>query len=145
VGVFDRCGGRDFFTVSWMISDERLLAIMFLFVGVLMVVLCFSMQHLNVVDKGHRLGVFFGPLPIFRRHIAYDDIEEVSQGQTTLLDGWGIHLSLRGGWVWNIWGFDCVVLRWRNGVLRIGTDDAERLVQFLQWKTRMARLHELPE
>jgi hypothetical protein len=47
------------------------------------------------------------------------------------LDGWGIHMSLRGGWVWNLWGRNCVVLRLRKSILRVGTDDAVNLVEFL--------------
>lgn len=67
----------------------------------------------------------------------YDDIEQVEVGKTTLLDGWGIHLSLRGGWVWNLWGRTCIVVRFRNGgTLRIGTDDAENLVEFLRNKVQ---------
>jgi hypothetical protein len=37
------------------------------------------------------------------------DIGSVEIGRTLHLDGWGIHMSVRGGWVWNLWGRDCVV------------------------------------
>ncbi len=40
-------------------------------------------------------------------------------------------MSLRGGWVWNLWGRDCVVLQLRKSILRVGTDDAENLTAFL--------------
>jgi hypothetical protein len=44
--------------------------------------------------------------------------------------------SVRGGWVWNLWGRECVVVRFRDGrTLRIGTDDAENLAAFLGAKT----------
>lgn len=46
-------------------------------------------------------------------------------------DGWGIHMSSRGAWVWNLWGRDCVLIHLTKGVLRIGTDDAEALLAFL--------------
>ena len=66
---------------------------------------------------------------------ADDDIEKVEVGRTMILDGWGIHYSVRGGWVWNLWGRDCVALRLKNGgVLRIGTDDASNLAGFLEGK-----------
>ena len=42
-------------------------------------------------------------------------------------------MSLRGGWVWNIWGRDCVVIR-HSGILRVGTDDAHNLAEFLKGK-----------
>jgi hypothetical protein len=71
---------------------------------------------------------------LLRRTVPYQEIEAVEVGRTLLLDGWGIHHSVRGGWVWNLWGRDCVVVRLRGGVLRIGTDDAENLACFLQEK-----------
>jgi len=43
-------------------------------------------------------------------------------------------MSLRGGWVWNLWGRDCVVLQLRKGILRVGTADAENLADFLDQK-----------
>ena len=55
-----------------------------------------------------------------------------------LLDGWGIHMSPRGGWVWNIWGRDCVVIHLERGALRVGTDDAENLAAFLKQRTGSA-------
>lgn len=49
-------------------------------------------------------------------------------------------MSIRGGWVWNLWGRDCVVVHLKNGgVLRIGTDDAENLARFLEGKVRTER------
>lgn len=45
-----------------------------------------------------------------------------------------IHLSIRGGWVWNLWGRDCVVVHLKNGTLRIGTNDAPNLCRFLESK-----------
>ncbi len=49
-----------------------------------------------------------------------------------LLESWGIHMSPRGGWVWNIWGRDCVVIRLETGTLRLGTDDAANLAEYLR-------------
>ena len=71
------------------------------------------------------LAIRFGPVPLFRRTVRYTDIEKVEVGRTLILEGWGIHYSIRGGWVWNLWGRDCVVVHFKNGgVLRIATDDA---------------------
>ena len=41
-------------------------------------------------------------------------------------------MSMRGGWVWNIWGRNCVVVHLEIGTLRIGSDDAENLSEFLR-------------
>lgn len=105
-------------------------------IGLLVLVVAASFHHLTVEDRGDVLAVRFGPLPLFRRTVRYADIEAVEVGRTLLLDGWGIHYSVRGGWVWNLWGRECVVVRFRDGrTLRIGTDDAENLAAFLGAKT----------
>lgn len=127
-----------FAATAWFTRGEPPLAITFLATGAAMLLLTPSFAWLTVSDEGNRLAVSFGPIPLFRRRIWYDDILSVETGKTTFLDGWGIHLSLRGGWVWNIWGFDCVVLRLRRGILRVGTDDPDGLAAFL--KARVAGL-----
>lgn len=101
-------------------------------VGVLIALLAPCFHNLTVADQGDVLSIRFGPMPLFARTVNYADIEQVEVGRTTILDGWGIHYSLRGGWVWNLWGRDCVVVHFnKGGVLRIGTDDAEALARFL--------------
>jgi hypothetical protein len=108
-----------------------------LLASALLLALASSACHdLTVADEGDCLAIRFGPLPLFRRRVRYDDIEQVEKGRSVFLDGWGIHYSVRGGWVWNIWGRDCVVVHLTGGrVLRIGTDDAENLISFLQANT----------
>lgn len=103
----------------------------FLPIGLLLPVLASSVHYLSIEDKGNHLSIHFGPLRLFNRRINYDDIVSVEAGRTTLLDGWGIHRSLRGGWVWNIWGRDCVVIRLRNEKFFLGTNDIERLLNHL--------------
>jgi hypothetical protein len=71
-------------------------------VGLVIVLLAAAFHHLTVVDYGDRLAINFGPLPLFRRTVRYTDIEKVEVGRTLILDGWGIHYSVRGGWVWNL-------------------------------------------
>lgn len=106
-------------------------------VGLLIASLAPCFHYLTVVDQGDVLAIRFGPVPLFRRTVKYADIGSVEIGRTLLLDGWGIHLSIRGGWVWNLWGRTCVVVHFKNGgTLRIGTDDAERLVEFLRSKVQ---------
>jgi hypothetical protein len=95
-----------------------------------------AFQQLTVEDRGDHLAIRFGPLPLFRRTVRYEDIDQVEVGRTTILESWGIHMSPRGGWVWNLWGRDCVIVRGRHGILRIGTDDAANLGHFLEARTR---------
>lgn len=105
-------------------------------VGLLIALLAPCFHNLTVADKGDVLSIRFGPVLLFARTVNYADIEQVEDGRTTILDGWGIHYSLRGGWVLNLWGRDCVVVHFKNGgVLWIGTDDAEGLAGFLTTRT----------
>ena len=72
---------------------------------------------------------------MFLRNHWYIAAQSHEVGRTLLLDGWGIHYSVRGGWVWNLWGRDCVVVHFKDGgVLRVGTDDAPNLARFLEGK-----------
>ena len=101
-------------------------------VGILLFVLGLSFHSLTVEDQEFTLLVRFGPFPLFRRSVEYSDVASAEVGRTLVSDGWGIHYSRKGGWVWNLWGRDCVVVTFRNEkILRIGTDDAARLKDFL--------------
>jgi hypothetical protein len=122
-----------FFVLGWVLRDIPPVSVIMPIAGSLMLILSLSFRHLTVADEGDRLAIQFGPLPLFRKMIRYEDIRQVEVGRTTLLDGWGIHMSLQGGWVWNIWGRDCVVVH-HQGITRIGTDEAENLAQFLKTK-----------
>jgi hypothetical protein len=118
-------------TAGWFVSDLAL-QITLLVAGLLMYLLAVSFRHLTVADEGNYLAIRFGPLPLFRKRILYDDIRGVETGRTTILDGWGIHWNPWGGLVWNIWGFGCVVIRLKRSAIRVGTDDPEGLVAFLR-------------
>jgi len=105
-------------------------------VGGVIAILATACHHLTVEDRGDRLAIRFGPLPLLRTSVRYADIESAEVGRTLLFDGWGVHYSVRGGWVWNLWGRGCVVIHYKNGgTLRVGTDDAGKLVRFLESKT----------
>lgn len=99
--------------------------------GVLFVLLAFSFRWLRVVGEADALLVRFGPLPFFQRRIAYDRMRSAAVARSTLIDGWGIHCVGSRGWIWNLWGYDCVALVLDTGPFRIGSDDAPGLVDFL--------------
>jgi hypothetical protein len=95
-----------------------------------------SFQHLTVADEGDFLALRYGPLPLFRKHIAYADITAVERSRSSWLDGWGIHYLPGRGRTYNLWGFDCAKLRLGRKIIRVGSDDADHLVAFLQTKLR---------
>jgi hypothetical protein len=124
--------------LGWVVGDTPGMYIAFV-VGLVIALVAPAFHYLTVADQGDRLAIRFGPVPLFGRTVEYTNIEKVEVGRTLVLDGWGIHYSIRGGWVWNLWGRDCVVVHLRNGgVLRIGTDDAQNLARFLSGKLPVA-------
>jgi len=118
------------FALAWMVGSTPGVYIAG-GVGLLIVLLAPAFHYLAVVDQGEVLAIRFGPVPLFRRTVRYTDIEKVEIGRTLILEGWGIHYSIRGGCVWNLWGRDCVVVHLKKGVLRIGTNYAPGLARFL--------------
>ncbi len=97
-----------------------------------MLLFAFSFAHLRVSDDGDHLRIQYGPLPLFGRSIACSHITSVEPARATLMDGWGIHWGPRRGWIYNLWGFDCVAIQMASSTVRIGTDDPAGLTRFLQ-------------
>jgi hypothetical protein len=124
------------FLIAFLTHRPEAIAIS-LFVNCVLIATAFSFRWLRVVDEGTHLAARFGPLPVFRRRIAYTDIASAERDLTTIVDGWGIHCVPGRGWTFNLWGFDCVKLTLKNGsALRIGSDDAEGLTRFLRDRLR---------
>jgi len=101
-------------------------------VGIVFVLLGLMFAHLSVCDEGESLAVRFGPLRLFGTRISYAEISSVQSARSAWIDGFGIHAIPGRGWTFNLWGFDCVELIVAGRVVRIGTDDVENLLQFLQ-------------
>jgi hypothetical protein len=119
---------------AWFCRQEPPLALILGLTGVALVPLAWAFGTLTVADEGDHLSIRFGPLPLFRKRVAYEKITSVEPGRSTLLDGWGIHYVPGRGWIYNLWGFDCVKLTLGSRTLRIGSDDVENLVEFLHTK-----------
>lgn len=123
-----------FLVLGLVLKNEPPILWLFLPIGLLMLLLAASFHQLTVEGQTDQLCVRYGPIPLFRRTIRYEHIDSAEIGRITIQDGWGIRTSLPGGWVWNLWGRDCVVLQLKNGVLRIESDDAQNLADFLKQK-----------
>ena len=122
------------FVLAWIAREQPVVLAVMLVAGLLVVVVGLAFHHLTVEDEGDRLAIRFGPLPFMETSIQYADIKGVEVGRTTILDGWGIHRNPWHGWIWNLWGRDCVVIHRQQGVLRVGSDEAENLAEFLKGK-----------
>ena len=121
------------FVVAWMIRSDAAPSVLAVIVAIVMFALALSFQTLTVSDhNGEHLDIRYGPLNLFGTKIRYRDITAVEQGTTSLIDGWGIHFIPFRGWTWNLWGFECAKISRGKRLIRIGTDDSEKLVEFLR-------------
>jgi hypothetical protein len=118
--------------LSLMLLDQTLLAAILVVTSALFILLALSFRELNVEDKGDWLSVRFGPLPLFGTRIPYGAMTAVETGRSSWLDGWGMHYVPGRGWTYNLWGFECVVVHLGKKLVRIGTEDAINLRNFLQ-------------
>lgn len=94
----------------------------------------FCFKTLTVEDAGDHLLVHYGPIPLFWHRVQYASITAVQRSRSKWVDGWGIHFLFGRGWTYNLWGFDCVELQRGDRLERIGTDDPDGLVRFLESK-----------
>lgn len=91
----------------------------------------FTFVHLNVRGMADRLVVRFGPLRLFGTTISYEEITGLAADRSTLLNGWGIHVR-QGGWIYNIWGYDCIRIERGEKATWIGTNDIAGLMALLE-------------
>jgi hypothetical protein len=121
------------FFIAW--SDRQSPAVYGLSIGAVIVLLAGGfINQLTVRDRGEYLSLEFGFGPMFRKRFAYADMTSVEPDRSRVIDGWGIHYIIRRGWIYNVWGFDCVKLKLGEKIVRIGTDDVDGLVNFLRTK-----------
>ena len=100
----------------------------------LMVFCALSFHHVWVFDAGNVLAIRYGPLPLFRRKLLYQDMVSVEKSEAGWFDGAGIYYVPRHGWVYNLWGLECVTIRMKDSVVRIGTDDRDEFIKFIESK-----------
>ena len=93
-----------------------------------------AFHHLTVRDEDDCLAIRFGPLPLLGKRIPYADITSAEPDRTSLIDGWGVHWVPGRGTTYNIWGYGCVKLQVGGRTIRVGSDDVENVLAFLQGK-----------
>jgi hypothetical protein len=87
-------------------------------------------SRLTVRIEGDALHVAFG-LGWPRRVLPLADISAIEATRTRWFEGWGIRSTARG-WLWNVAGFDAVLLRLAGGkTLLVGTDEPQQLLAAL--------------
>lgn len=120
-----------FLVLAWVLPGQPVVVIPVLAVTALTLVVAACFASLTIRDEGDCLAVRYGPLPLVSRRIPYAQIVGVETARSDWLDGWGAHWIPGRGWIYNLWGFDCVRLDLGGKYIRLGTDDLEGLVQFL--------------
>lgn len=123
-------------------QQEQPAQIVLLSVAALFIFLAACFAELTVRDEGERLVLRYGPLPLFGWKFSWNEVESAEVSRTSWIDGWGIHWIPGRGTTFNLWGFDCVVLRVKDKVVRIGTDDAEALAQLIRSKISLTLVKE---
>lgn len=126
--------GLGILVLGWNTDAPQVLLVVF---ALLFFLMGLSFAHLSVRDCGEALEVRYGPLPLFRKRIPYADMRRVEKTRSDILDGGGIHYVPGRGWIYNLWGFDCVRISFDDRAIRVGSDDAEGLARFLE--RRIAR------
>jgi len=116
---------------AWLVhvpEGRTILAI----VAAVLAFFAFCFRSLRVRDAGDHLQLSYGPLPLFKKRLDYGRMRAVAPARSDVLDGGGIHFVPGRGWVFNLWGFDCVRIQLEGGVVRVGSDDVPGLVAFLE-------------
>lgn len=99
--------------------------------AVLAVTIGWLWSSLTVRIADGTLRLQFG-LGLPRKTVPLADLESVEVTRTRFLDGWGVHRTRRG-WIYNVSGFDAVLLRRKDGkALLVGTDEPRKLKAALE-------------
>jgi len=99
--------------------------------ALLMVVAGWLWSSLTVRIADGALQLRFG-LGFPRKSVGLADIAGAEVTRTNFWEGWGIHRTRRG-WLYNVSGFDAVLVRRRDGKsFLVGTDEPRRLKAALE-------------
>jgi hypothetical protein len=126
-------GALTFFAMSFLQDLRQSGYAQFAMLGgaLLMVVVGWLWSSLTVRIVDGTLHLRFGPgFP--RKSVSLADIAAVEVTRTTFWEGWGVHLTRRG-WLYNVSGFDAVLVRQHDGKsFMVGTDEPRRLKAALE-------------
>lgn len=124
---------------GWLSHDDQPAMIILCIAACVIVLAGLCFKTLTVRDEGQHLAVRFGPLAVFRTDIPYAEITAAEPARSSVIDGWGVHWMPGKGWIYNLWGFDCVRITLGRKTVRIGTDDPQGLAEFLKTKIAAAQ------
>lgn len=121
-------------TLTMIVIPETLTTSLILSAGALLlflVIILAQFHALTVTVYSDEIVASFG-VGLIKKRIRLSDIEVAKLARNSIFVGWGIRW-IKGGWCFNVSGFDTVELRLRNGrKFRIGTDEPNRLLAAIQ-------------
>lgn len=96
----------------------------------------FAFSSLTISIRDGQLSWWFGP-GIVKKTIPLSTIVSAEPTRTSVLNGWGIHLTTRG-WLYNVAGRDAVLITQEDGKqVLLGTDEPDALARaILAWIRR---------
>jgi hypothetical protein len=113
-------------TVIGDLRDSPYAQVVLLLGAMLAVTIGWLWSSLTVRIADDALRVQFG-LGLPRKTVPLADLESAEVTRTRFVDGWGVHRTRRG-WLYNVSGFDAVLLRRKDGkALLVGTDEPRKL------------------
>ena len=118
--------------LGWLSAGDSIAFASLFVAAAVFLLLAFCFNSLTISIWQDRLVLRYGPVPVFRARLDLSKIETVEVGRTAVIDGWGIHYIPFRGWTFNLWGFSCIKVKYRDGVIRIGSNDAENLADRLR-------------
>ena len=96
-----------------------------------MMIAAFVFSSLTIAVRDGQLSWWFGP-GLVKKTVPVSTIASVEVTTTSLINGWGIHLTGRG-WLYNVAGRDAVLVTQRDGKrFLLGTDEPEFLAQAIR-------------
>jgi hypothetical protein len=104
---------------------------------VLVMMSLFSSMTVRVTAT--QLVWWMGSLRGLGKAIPIDQIESAEAIRTSVLEGWGIHLTWHG-WLWNVSGFNAVEIKLKNGAhYSVGTPDPKALTAAIKRARKKSR------
>jgi hypothetical protein len=112
--------------LAWSAQSFSEIGAATIIVVLLAALVIFSTLTVRVTDRA--VSWWFG-IPAVGRRAALGDIESIVAIRTSIFEGWGIHLTLRHGWLWNVSGFNAVQITLRSGTrFAVGTPEPQAVI-----------------
>ena len=106
--------------------------------AVVMLISAFTLSSLTIAVRDGQLSWWFGP-GIVKKTVPLSTIVAAEPATTSIISGWGIHLTGRG-WLYNVSGREAVLVTQQDGKrFLLGTDEPDSLAHVIMTGARNDR------